>query len=293
MRYIVNGFRSNFFLGICGKQNLFFEFHSGCAEHTAEFSRKSFLRSHRVEHFSPRVRIYPEHIIARQRFDRTVTRLGRFRDERAEKSVPENENSGVIFVEIMIVRAVMNAMMRRRVENIFDRRRQFFDFLRVNPELVDQIQSVHRRECPERKTEKSERQIKNPVRDARKPALSNGDRQIILIRRMMNDVKIPEKPHFVADAMKPVIKKIVRKKQNRPRPNARHRNLEQRDILIDELVKKDLNDRKNKTERDAAETERDICPNILSVVFFLMTHREKRLDGDQQSENRNGNNSRF
>lgn len=193
----------------------------------------------------------------------------------------------------MIVRAVMNAMMRRRVENIFDKSGQFFDCLRVNPELIDQIQTVHRRKSPERKAEKCERQIKDPVRDARKPALADGNRQIVLIRRMMNDVKIPEKPHFVADAMKPVIKKIVRKKQNRPRPPGRHRNLKERDVLINKLVKKDLNDRKNKTERNAAETERDIRPNIFSVVFFLVTHCEKRLDGDQQSENRNGDDSRF
>jgi hypothetical protein len=47
------------------------------------------------------------------------------------------------------------------------------------------------------------------MRDAAKPALPHGDAQIILIRRMMNDVKIPEKPHFMTHAMKPVISEIV------------------------------------------------------------------------------------
>jgi len=49
------------------------------------------------------------------------------------------------------------------------------------------------------------------VRYARKPALPDGDAQIIFVRRMMNDVKIPEKPDFVADAVKPVISEIVNK----------------------------------------------------------------------------------
>jgi hypothetical protein len=50
------------------------------------------------------------------------------------------------------------------------------------------------------------------MRDAAKPALPRRNAQIKMTARMMNDMKIPKETRLVADAMKPVIDKIVDKK---------------------------------------------------------------------------------
>src|SRR5688572_21198829 len=109
----------------------------------------------------------------------------------------------------------------------------------------------------------------------------------------MDDVKIPEKANFVADAVKPVISEIIREKQNPPRPPGVHRHLKRRQILINSLVKKDLKKTENKPESDAPETERDIRPNILTVVIFFVPNREISFNRNHQREKRNGNFSRF
>ena len=85
------------------------------------------------------MRVDPEQIITHQWFNRAVARRIIFRDKRPEHSIPKHKNSGVIFVEIVVVRAVMNAVMRRRVKNIFKPRGQFANDFGVNPELIKQI----------------------------------------------------------------------------------------------------------------------------------------------------------
>jgi len=152
---------------------------------------------------------------------------------------------------------------------------------------------VHRQESPERKTGESERQIKNPMRDAGKPALPDGNAQIILIRRVMNDVKVPEKARFVADAVKPVIKKIVGKKQNHPSPPNIHRQMKQRKVLINSFVKKSLNNRENRPERHASKSERDVRPNIFAIIIFLVPYGKKNFNRNHQREKRNGDKGWF
>ena len=147
---------------------------------------------------------------------------------------------------------------------------------------------MHRHKRPQRKTEKGNRQIKNPVRDSRKPALTNGDAQIILIRRMVNDVKIPEEANLVANAMKPVVGEIINEKQNQPRPSNIHRHLNGR-----EFINPKINQTRRQTEkrapRDAHKTDEDIRPGIFAVkVFAVLAYHQIRFDGNQKRENRNG-----
>src|ERR1044072_9254072 len=98
------------------------------------------------------------------------------------------------------------------------------------------------------------------MRAARKPALPDGDAQIKLIRRMMYDVKIPEKTHFVADAVKPIIDEIIGEQKQNPSPPSVHRHVKRREILVNQFVEKYLNKRENRAEKNAAETEREISP---------------------------------
>ncbi len=92
------------------------------------------------------------------------------------------------------------------------------------------------------------------MRDAAKPTLPDGDAQVVLIWRMMDDVKIPEKTDFVAKAMKPVISKIVNKDEQNPSPDGIHRHLIRR-VSGEQFVEKNLYKTENKAERDADETD--------------------------------------
>ena len=141
----------------------FGEIHIGRAEKTAQLAAHRFLFPRRLESFKPRMGVYPDGIVTFQRSRDAVADFFFFFGERAENSVPDDENSRVILVEILLVHAMMDSVMRRRVENIFEPA-HFLDDFRVNPELIDQIQAVNENERPERETEKGERNVENPVR---------------------------------------------------------------------------------------------------------------------------------
>jgi hypothetical protein len=58
--------------------------------------------------------------------------------EAAEDAVPDDQDAAVVAVEVDLVGAVVNAVVRGRVEDELDRRRQLLDALRMNPELIDE-----------------------------------------------------------------------------------------------------------------------------------------------------------
>ncbi len=65
-----------------------------------------------------------------------------FRLESAEQPVPDNENPGIIPVEIDRIGRMMDPVMRRCVHDRLDRCRQAFDHFGVDPELIDQIEAA-------------------------------------------------------------------------------------------------------------------------------------------------------
>ena len=59
--------------------------------------------------------------------------------ERAEQPVPDDEDARVVAVEVEVVGGVMDAVVRGRVENPFERT-ELADELRVWPELKDEVE---------------------------------------------------------------------------------------------------------------------------------------------------------
>lgn len=82
------------------------------------------------------------------------------------------------------------------------------------PELMQEVEAVHKREHPRCKTEQHYRSIKDPMENTAEPALANGDAQIILIAGMMNDVEVPKNADLVAETVKPIIRKVIEKEKN-------------------------------------------------------------------------------
>lgn len=93
------------------------------------------------------------------------------------------------------------------------------DRFRMDPELIDQahllqedhhdrIEPHQRHPHPENKT----------AGDIPGPGLPQGRREIIMLGRMMNDVRSPEPAHFVGRAMEPVIGEIIGEETKDPDP---------------------------------------------------------------------------
>src|SRR6185295_14625421 len=66
-----------------------------------------------------------------------VLRPYRLALEGAEHPVPDDQDAAVVAVEVDVVGAVVHAVVRGRVEDVLDRRRQPPNPLGVDPELVD------------------------------------------------------------------------------------------------------------------------------------------------------------
>ncbi len=54
-----------------------------------------------------------------------------------EHAIPDDENSGIVFVQVFGVGAVMNPVMRRGIHQPFDRTREFPDALRMQDGLIE------------------------------------------------------------------------------------------------------------------------------------------------------------
>src|SRR5882724_11654830 len=99
---------------------------------------------------------------------------------------------------------MVDPVVGRRVEYVLKPAHCLYKFC-VDPELVNEVKAVHYREHPWRKSEQHNRRIEYPVQSAAKPALPHGYAQVVMLARMMDDVKVPEKPRFVTCPVKDVI----------------------------------------------------------------------------------------
>ena len=70
-----------------------------------------------------------------------------FFDKGAKHTVPDDEDTGIITIQIARIGAVMDAVMARRVENKFNPFWKFFNRLRVYPKLIDEVH------CPDKNNE--------------------------------------------------------------------------------------------------------------------------------------------
>lgn len=106
---------------------------------------------------------------------------------------------------------------------------------------------------------------------------------------MMNDVKIPEKPGFVADAVKNIISKVVGKEQYHPRPPRLSR-----EFVWSYRISKGIYSRDKQAEyeaeSDADKSDQNIIPRIFRKISIrIFSARIPRLNRDKQGKNRNGN----
>src|SRR5262245_21518531 len=83
--------------------SFFNEVHIRRREDTAQFAKERFSFFHRIEHLKPRMGVYPGPVKTLDGFYDTVSRFFSFLLKRAEQSVPDNECSAKILIDINIV----------------------------------------------------------------------------------------------------------------------------------------------------------------------------------------------
>mmetsp|Transcript_2493 Transcript_2493/g.5609 ORF Transcript_2493/g.5609 Transcript_2493/m.5609 type:complete len:223 (+) Transcript_2493:226-894(+) len=130
----------------------------------------------------------------------------------SKHSVPDNENTTIIAITR---RTVMHAMRRRRRKNVLQGPEPT-DQLRVNPELIQRIETLVSTKC--RGTEdQSQRQIPERGRYCLQDALPQSSRQIVDLAGMVHSMPRPEEMPLVITPVQTVISEIHRKHQGKKR----------------------------------------------------------------------------
>lgn len=273
--------------GDLGLGNGFIGIHVRRAENASEFCKHSFAAPHRLPRLDPAVCVDPKRVETLDRFDDAVSRFLGFRNKGTEKFVPDDKYAGVVLIKIRIVDAVMHSMVRGRVEHMLERAKVSNEF-RVYPELVDKVEPVHQGEHPRCKSEQHDRGIEDPVQDAREPTLPHRNAEIVVLARMVDDVEVPEKPHFVADAMEPVICEVVDEKEDRPGPPRLGWKFIRCEFIGGVVNHRDKNAEKC-SEGDTHETDEYVCPRIAGFVSIgVPSVRVPSLEPNKEGEDRYG-----
>src|SRR5262249_33149049 len=198
---------------------MFFRAPIGLSEHIAQ--PRSPVGS--LAHIPPQVRPFvegnPGRIIRMNVLRKTETHpvQAAFRLKSSKQAIPHDQAARMVAVDAAGVRSMVHAMMRRCVENHFERteRTHYFG---VNPELIEQTDGLHGEHHYRVKTNQWEPHPENPTCERACPTLAKSSGQVVALGGVMNDVGSPEKAAFVAGAMKPVIAEFVREEQQHPDP---------------------------------------------------------------------------
>ena len=109
--------------------------------------------------------------------------------------------------------------MARRVHHRLEPARHPPDQLGVDPELVDQVQPADEQQHRQRKADQHQRQAEQQAeREGLGPGLPQRGRQVVVLARVMDDVRGPEPADAVAGAVDAVIGQVVEHEGSDPRP---------------------------------------------------------------------------
>ena len=125
----------------------------------------------------------------------------------------------VVLVEVLGVRAVVDAMMGRRVEHRLEPPWQPVDELGVDPVLVDEVEAARDHHHPRRHAEQRERRVEEE-RSERRPRLAQRRREVVVPARVMVHVARPEEPVLVLHAVVPVVGEVPADHRDRPAERA-------------------------------------------------------------------------
>ena len=180
-------------------------------------------------HPDPLVKRHAQDVERRKVLDDPVTArfLVQLGLEGAEQLVPDNQDAGVIAVEVPRVTGVVDPVVRGRVEHGFEPDRQPSDGLRMDPVLIDQADPFLNRDHRRREAQKRQRQPERPgPGQTSRPSLPQSRRQIVVLGGVVIDMRRPPEAPLMTETMEPVVGQILQQDQRHPGPDRRHRNVE-------------------------------------------------------------------
>ena len=171
------------------------------------------------------MQVGPDGVPAPERRGDAVDGLFLLGDIGAEQAVPHDQDPAVVAVDVFRVAAVVHAVVRRRVEDPFQRAEPA-DRARVDPELVERVDGRHGQEHQRREADDGQRQVEDPAESALEGALPQGHREVVLLALVMHDVRGPERVDLVALAVEPVVKQVHAQQARHPCPHRAAGNVE-------------------------------------------------------------------
>lgn len=121
----------------------------------------------------------------------TVDRGFCFGAKRAKQTIPNNQNPGVVFVNVDGIGAVVDAMMGWCIEHELEWP-EAVDKFGVDEELVNEVNSVASQIDAEGHSARSQRHVEEPAKYAGEPGLAQCHGEIEVLALMMNHVGCPE-----------------------------------------------------------------------------------------------------
>jgi hypothetical protein len=208
--------------------------------------------------------------------------------EGAEEAVPDDQDATVVAVEVDLVGAVVDTVVRGGVENELQRRRQLLHPLGVDPELVDETDRLLGEDHPGREAEQRQRRPERQ-RGHRRPGLAQRRREVVVLGGVVDDVARPEDAHLVVDAVEPVVGKVVGEEEKRVGPPHVRRHPQRRQ-LVEAGVDGDDDQLPDGVDGDVAAAHRQAgagVPRLVADQLLVPRVLEReQLDHEQQHERR-------
>ncbi len=273
------------------RENLHLDrFHSGRTplggpEGGTEFVEEPRSGTHQIQQLGKWLPGTLEGIEGSNGFYRTIHGPVAFRLERAKEAIPNDEDRAMIFVDVPAIAAVMHAMVRRRIEDPFEWSEGPDDF-GVEEKLIYGVESNDRGKHRRGKTQNRERQVKKTRNQRLKRTLAQSDGEVHVFALVVRRMSGPGQVHSMRNAVKPVIQEILGEKENDPRPDVAHANLEYAVLVETNVVAGDEPDGQG-AENGLGQTQHEVHGDIGATKNALAaTPTDERLDANEEEINR-------
>ena len=111
--------------------------------------------------------------------------------EGAEKPVPDDEQAAIVAIDVARVLGVVHPVIGRRDEDPFVPP-ELADVLRVDPELVDQVDRPDGYDDGCRDTREIHGNVKDPAEQETRAGLSQGGREVVVLALVVGHMGRPE-----------------------------------------------------------------------------------------------------
>ncbi len=176
----------------------------------------------------------------------------------------------------------MDAMVGRRVEDPVEET-ELADQFGVHPELIQGGNGIDRQDRLRLEAEQGQRQHEQEVQGHYEQVEAHRHREVVLLRRVMGNVKRPHEAAAVAETVEHVVDEVVDHHQEHPR-NPRHPHV-QRGKAVQESEQDQEDNLHGRCHEQITEREGKICRGVPEFVRAqVVPPADRGLDGDQREE---------